>query len=474
MADFITDINSICVKKILPNESIAGLIQKRFKTQSSSSYIRTEIHNVTSLCNPIQAYWKHEMPKVPNSVALDLKFKQGNVLGRFASAWFKKLPDFYCDEATLDGKWVNIPGVRGRIDFRIGDSIVEFKTKPNIPTNIEDIFNLYPQDLEQLLFYAILHPMNPKVNYLVFMNDSAPHKLLAYKVVVDDFKAIKNLLINRIKSLEEAYRTKKPELLGKCRYYSTTCPYGQENICNCKNADSSSMEKVNSSIQIQFDNEFTEKLGRARKEVLIPNNIFTTYQIIAPRKMYMGSVLDIKNEYLKAENQEDYEVLIDENIRNLPNTLNNPKTKEILSRKLIDERIKIRPRWMLFKSSMLKKDKLVPFLVKTNMTTEHTRTLNRPPYNIAELAIASATYNIDQGVFIQYFPMMNNMIKVFDVHFKNLDLIQKQIIQRLDSMEQSIKSSDFSNLPECPTWMNRNDDCPMANECRKLKNNTCG
>jgi hypothetical protein len=127
--------------------------------------------------------------------------------------------------------------VMGKIDIRAGNSLYELKTKDNTPETVAEIVSSYPQDLEQLAFYSVIHPSNPRVNYLVFMKNSPPFDLKVFRVEINDANRIKSILTSRIDKLDRAIDNQDPSRLGKCRYYDSGCEFRNSDVCSCDNLE---------------------------------------------------------------------------------------------------------------------------------------------------------------------------------------------------------------------------------------------
>ena len=137
-------------------ENLAEEIRDLLKENGENKYF-SKHYSLTELCNPQKAYWNRKAPDVKIPRKLALLWRRGTILHNFAGRWFQELPNFIDSEVTLDGFDVGIPDIIGRLDFKVGESIVEFKTKPKNPETPEEIISLFPQDLEQLLFYSVMH-----------------------------------------------------------------------------------------------------------------------------------------------------------------------------------------------------------------------------------------------------------------------------------------------------------------------------
>ena len=181
-----------------PNESLAGLIRKNVDLQSNVPSAPKNYYYVTDLCNPCETYWRIVKPEVKRPKELMRKLFRGKELHKRASYWLSTVDDFSVYEGKIDGMHVGLPRVRGAIDYLIGKKIIDLKTKGNVPSSAEEVFALYPQDIEQVAFYAAIHPENPPENYLLFMQDSNPFRLKAFRIKINDWSRIKSLILDRI------------------------------------------------------------------------------------------------------------------------------------------------------------------------------------------------------------------------------------------------------------------------------------
>jgi hypothetical protein len=154
-----TVIDQICdlVIKQGPNESIAGGLRKVIPQQRPRTF-PDDYFFMTELTNPTEAYFLRKNPDFHTPEELGRKLARGTQLHNIASYWFMNLPSFLVDEGTVDGALVDIEGVRGRIDYLIGEYIIEFKSKDENPTTEKEVIDYYANDLEQLVFYAAIHP----------------------------------------------------------------------------------------------------------------------------------------------------------------------------------------------------------------------------------------------------------------------------------------------------------------------------
>src|SRR5436309_13539665 len=174
----------------------------------------------------------------------------------FASRfWFRDMPGYGLPEATLNGFYVGIPGVVGRVDYAVRESIWEFKTKEKETIGLDDVLDSYPHDLEQLLFYAALSPKKPRTNYLVYMTRSkdGSARFFAFRADIKDFGPLEAELKRRIAGLTAALKNGDPSRLPRCRYFTTGCRFAGPPVCGCGSSSPVSARNLLDYVAVQPD-----------------------------------------------------------------------------------------------------------------------------------------------------------------------------------------------------------------------------
>jgi len=463
----IEDINGL-VLTTNRDESLSAMLRTVVEKQQKPRSFPTTYYTVTQLINPIDAYFSKFHPVITPS-KLGRKLARGTQLHNFVSYWFINLPDFITDEGTVDGVWEGVDRVRGRIDYFIGDSILEFKTKDKNPNNIEDIFLHYPQDLEQLAFYSIIHPSKPEINYIIFMENVSPYKLKAFKVKIENRDIIRNILRERIALLDEAIENKDPPSLGRCRYYEFNCKFSDNKICSCDSLKPINLDSLKKSLTINFDSDFTLKLEEARKKSQISDAFcVTTFNIISPRKYYMKVVLGLESKYEGDPIKDEYQACLWTTINLLKSKCDiflNHTEKENIKKSARDPRVKVGFRWINLKKSGSSEDKIIPYLLKVNLTKNILSTRKPSSYNLAELGIICGVYSKSNGLIFTVYPNLNNLISVHDITYKSGKELYRLVKKTVDDIQLAEKNEDLSLLPECPGFMNYDGKCPLTETC---------
>lgn len=456
------------VTGITYDESLSALLKTVMDTKHEEPSPKNYYY-ITQVTNPAQTFFTRMNPDIERPPEITRKLARGKQLHSFAGIWFKNLPGFYADEALLDGAWVDIPGVRGKIDHRIGDSLVEFKTKDTIPNTPEEIISNYPNDLEQIAFYSVIHPSSPKNNYLVFMQNSSPYELKAFKIEIKNKGTIKSILHSRINLLNKAFETKKPEDLGKCRYFETGCQYGDNASCMCATLEPLNTIPLQKSLEITYDDDFTKQLIQAREDSKI-SDVFclSTRDIIAPRKHYMEIISGLGSTYHNDE-MEEYKACLWGSLGSLKKRQGidlNGTERQLVIKSQIDSRARFGFRWLKMKSSVHKDGEVVPYIEKINLTDDIKITKSRPSqYHLAELGIICAMYGKNKGLIIRVYPNLENLVQVFQITYKNQPEILHKVTSIIDRTQTAEKDEALLSLPPCPRFMNDNEKCPLMSQC---------
>lgn len=458
MDDMITFVNNLASTPIY-NESLSSMLRQQLKDNIKKPFAG-DYYNLTDLCNPVKIYYDRTNPPVEKSPELQKKLEWGNKLHEITQAWLSTFDDFVITEGTVDGFWVGIPRVRGRIDCRIGESIFEIKTKESLPENIEELFSKYPHDVEQISFYSVIHPSHDKINYLLFIKDSHPFEMKVFKVEIKDLNKLRALLENRINILDEAIKTKNPLKLGRCRYYKNDCQFEKSGSCNCDKFSPLSTEILEKSIVISIDEKMTKKLEELRKKFHSSKIFFTTRDIISPRKY--GLVEDWNSEKEKSESQNYLNSLI----KKLPASLSLDERKKIIE-STQESRLRIPPRWINVRSAT--NDESIPYIVKANMSPS-IQTFPHE-YSKAELGLIVSNYKKTRGLIFIIYPKKDNFIQVFEITYKKTNEILNKTKEIIDKLEK--KEKNILELPPCPDFMNNKVTCPLIRKCNSEEGKGC-
>ena len=433
------------VEKREINRHLTDLLKEASKRKND--YKLKEYFNLSELINPANAYHertREEGVQIFNSEETEKRLNLGKKIERETSFWLKEMEGFESEQDKLDGAFVGVPGVVGRIDFLIKDSVIELKSKKEMPENEEEIFRKYPQDVEQLAFYSVLRSSKIEKNYLVFITQSEPYEIKAYRLLTKDFGKVKSILINRRDRLKKALEDKDPSMLGRCRYFRNGCKFEDNKVCSCELMNPVS-ESVFGAVELSYDPEFTETL-RTRQEESSKNRFYYVSHLISPRAQ-----LDVSHRKAYVESGERkaslhaFETSVRRMIKDNGHQLS-PEEREKL--KIIDSRLNLsRSRWIRLPSSSSSEQEILPYLVKvTNANPDY----GPNNFHIRQLALTCAAFNVKKGlIFVSY--AETKIVKSFEIVFRSsLSRIENQIRELLDEIDGASESGDYSALPKCP------------------------
>jgi len=474
--DVVKEVKNRFLGSVTPNLSLSSTIERTIKLLNESTPAPNSYYFLTDLTNPQQKYWKIIAPHVKKSNTLTKKLIMGNKLQAKFSNWCRLLPDLQVEEGLLDGAYVGIPRVKGKVDYIINNMIVELKTKEKIPESIDEVFEKYPNDLEQLVFYSALHPNNPEKNILLFMQDKKPHTMKAFEIITKDFDVIKSLIMERIKLLDESVRSgtavEKPfTKLGQCRYHIHGCEFHEAGVCRCDKISPIDLSRLKKAIDITVSDEFKRKLDEKAREFadasstkIYPNNI------IAPRKHFITNILELEKPSFEGMDEKFiFRTCLSTAIYKSNLAKFTPEEKIKLQEKNFDNRFSIPFNWLRLPSSSNPGNEIsLPYITTVNLSDTN---YGKPSlYHIAELGVICAGYGISKGVILTIFPKKNKTVNAFEVNYKSGEIknMQDTIRSVINEIESAQKEEHLSMLHACPDFMNKSQDCPIQTKCKEI------
>ncbi len=437
------------------HSSLTALLKQTVEKESKKQPTPKGYLIVTDLVNPTSKVRELLCPNLPLPQDIARRLKTGTKLHAFAAPWFRGITGYTEEESILDGAFVDVPGVRGRLDSFINNSIIEFKTKDqtigeDIPSTPDEVAGKYPQDLEQVAFYAALHPDQPKTNYLVFMRANPPQDLRAFKITINDISAVKHLLKERIESLKTALEKRDDANLGRCRYHGKGCHYQQAKACVCDSLKPYDMGRLLKHVKIEADGDFTKKIEDARKAISSKQKeLFYPSSVLYPR-MHFARVKASEDVTggSRGEDYWHYESCLWHCVRKMGFPIDESDKLALVSS---EDKIKCKSNWKKIPMSGKEDGVVVPFLNKVSKAG----TIQTKPsaYAIAELAIVCALYDKPRGLIFVMYPKVGKQVHVFDVKFDDLSGIKREIKARLELLESAITKNDPTGLPALPSFM---------------------
>lgn len=440
------------VRRTTLDDSLAGPIENAVHNQSRGG---ASWWGVVEIVNPSQTYHHRLSKSSQRSKELERKLLFGAyVHEQLAPAWFRELPGFAASEAPVDGAESGLGGIRGRIDFRSDRSIIELKSTDLRHEAPADVWSQTPQDIEQLLLYALMTSREQREHFLVYYRHEAASHFRVFKCKIIASGIVKQHFLRRKGLLDTAVRQSDPSRLGRCRYFTTGCEFESNHVCACTSLDPIDTRELQDATEVVRDEAMEGQLSEARNAAPpLPRTRIRSWDLFTPRQAFKD--LTDPQQFESREFDENYSI------------------RKWIERKVGDSEISGRPVQMRLLgvdtelvpvgwSSMLQtrrttkqgvSDRELPILIRVpkSPTPKEFSYISGPV--LAQLALRCALLDIDEGILAFVFPGSGYQCLVFRVEFNQLEETRQKLASRLQALQRAIDASDPSQLPLCPKWI---------------------
>lgn len=452
------------------NVQISGLLiaQKDLLTLEG----RPDYLYLKDLVNPQQVYWDHIKMMPPTPPELKKVWDFGNMMHDKAGFIFSRMQGFSDSRGKIDGAEVGIPGIRGRIDFRLKDSIVEFKTTEKDVSTPENVWKNVPQDIEQLLFYSALWTHQPDHHYLVFYTQD--EKLTVYKVQLEDLGKVRNIIKQRRDRLLKAIETKEPKFLKRCRYFDGICAVKEGGLCTCQDLDLNNTDPLQQASKMVRESDMGDTMNHIWKSASSDQSrLLRPWDLEIPKLAYGILKGDIVEEPWTPQDEDKWIWKALTNTALMPGFLNMP------SRPRIESPLKfmVNGTYLIKKATGDKVDGhftsdsiLTPTIIRwwpnDYLPQPHYKALRAPIMNLGVLCALSGKTN---GLLIFDAPETGAKVITLEFTFKDLRGIEREVHHRLRILKDALDKSDHSILNECPDFIKdkKCSTCKMTCESKK-------
>lgn len=448
--------------KTIPNEVLRGLLMKMKDKNTEIISSGEDYYYLTDLCNPVKKYLERMHPSLIIFNSENEKAKiMGNKIHKIAEIWIKNMENFISSESKLDGSLVGAKVV-GKIDAKVGESIIDFKSKINLPQTVEDVINKYPQDIEQLGFYTAIDPLMPKVNYLVFISQQNQQEMKVFKVTIKDHEKILEVLkqrINLLDGVKKGYVEKSK--LGKCRYCNEeSCQFKVLGLCEWESNEFNC--DILDFVEIIEDKEYRNKLMVARAKWDNASELFTVNEIINGRKTLYNNSLEKIEEDWNEPIEKTLAKIYSSHIGYLVKKEYGKEIEEFPKTKINE--IKQNRNWIKLKESKNPEGIPLPYVTCACVTKTEWYLKHLPTYKILELGIICAVHGISRGYIFEYLPNLPVKFRAFEVQFGELDRVIKEVNKIVSILKQN-RIKNFEELLLCPNFFC--GDCSIKEFCNK-------
>lgn len=347
---------------------------------------------------------------------------------------------------------------------------MEFKTTELSHETPADVWTQTPQDLEQLLFYALMTNRSKETHSLVYYRQNERSPFRAYRARITETGRVKQYLLQRKSALETALAKAAPERLGRCRYYISGCDYRTQSICGCDRLAPPETRELEDSVELNRDEEMENRLTQVRTATPpLPRTRVRAWDLFVPRQAFRD--LTDPKPFENRLFDEDYSQRIwlerkiaDSDIAGKFGDLRAPGTDgesvslgwsgTVVLRRTTKQGVDVRE---------------VPFLLRVPKPSSPKELQRISDAYYAQLALRCALVGSSDGILALIFPRSNYQALCWRVEFKDQPECKKKIENRLHQLMAAIKASDPVRLPLCPSWTR--DDCGEGCLCPRALGN---
>lgn len=434
-------------------ESITGMIREAVDEATTGE---PRWWGVVDLVNPAQAHHRRLHPEVTRDPAIQQRLAYGRRKGREAEQWFRRLPTFIGAEGSVDGATGGIPGVRGRVDFRLGESIVELKTTRYRMDEPENVFSLSPQDLEQLIFYALVTRREGETHKLVFYNESVDGRFRVFNLRVREGPTLKQLFKARLGALNRSLETRDPAPLGRCRYFERGCDFASAGICHCADLPLPETSTARAAVSMERDVGLERELAEcSQSRPAIWDGKIGLWDLFVPRRAFGKATGVMADDFIGGD--EDYE-------------LRRQIERRLTDSELCDYRYDLQvpppghgdPMGLRGRGLALKiletgergpVERTYPVLVRVSRRPEPYDAKSLSSAHKAQLGAHCAMRDLPQGLLIVAYPEHPGNLQVFRVRFDSGNESLRRLGEQAGALAKAVESANPAALPLCPEWI---------------------
>jgi hypothetical protein len=402
------------------------------------------------LVNPQQIYWElppRQPPPVP--LALEEVWAYGTQMHDTARTAISTLEGYDGCELDLDSAEVGFPGIKGRIDFRLGDRIVEFKTTRYEVSSADDVWRLVPQDIEQLLFYAAIWTRQSSEHLLIFYNDEFRPSIRAFRCYISNLGAVQTIVKQRMAALTRAVQTSNPSILRRCRYFEGICPPKAAGLCSCDKLTPINISPLAEVTTLTRDSPLEAHIESSFQAALTAPRAVRPWDLEILRRTYSARRAQGRPEsWVPDPNLWVYDALVSSGV--LPGPLDSvPRTSFTEPLPFHCSVVFVRRK---SSDGMSSRERFVPTLIRSwEKNGEPSPQRLRP--QIMQLGVACSIAGSADGYLVLERPGDLQWVRAFRLSFRDLPEIKREVRRRLQLLADSLRAGSHADLPECEQWI---------------------
>lgn len=439
-------------------ENIAKKALEDYKKRKESRG-RGKNFRVTDLSNPMLAYMDIKYPNTPVPADLQSKFNYGRSVERKVNAIFQKKSNYVPTQGHVEGKLVDLPNVRGRLDFRLGGAIVEFKTSVYDIESESSLLENNPQDIRQLLLYILFTQREHDEHRLLYLCGRYPNiSVRSFRVKIKNRLEMIDYFKTTESKLSAAIKDSNPKGLGRCDYYNFGCRFKEAGLCDCSTEAKADVSIIKENVFLRLSNDELEKdLSDFNS---LSNLTIKLWDVFTPRRWS-----------LKESNIYNY-------IEQTDGSLEEFEVRKYIEDALEDNAILARTPlhidYTLLNDSVMlfndfdkqnKVSKVIPTIVRV-YNERPKSALGPSPAQKAQLGLICALYGAKTGYLFVFYTFPKTGI-LYKIEYSDIERIKNDGIRIMKAMESSFqRKTSTEKLPRCPSFVVDKFECFTGCKCK--------
>ena len=322
----------------------------------------------------------------------------------------------------------------------------------------DQVLEQTPQDVEQLLIYALLSSREGHVHHLVYFNvASGENPFRAYSVRILRKGPVAQYFRARIAALDHAQKTDDPTQLGRCRYASTGCAYLAADRCGCASRDPIDAHEMSANIRLTRDPEFEVRLCQLRDSTQFRRSSgIRLWDLFTPRRAFARrageEVFRPDENYTRRRRQEETFLTSDTSGGTFDVSL--PEGEEE-GAPLVGRGIGFK---LMESTGAGSRELIIPALIRVSNGRPPEDPRRLPEAYKGQLGAYCAIKGSARGITVVTYPKFGDVIQAYQVRFDNISEIRMRLARRLAVLQSALRAQDPAALSKCPSWLQNRCD----------------
>jgi hypothetical protein len=401
--------------------------------------------SVTDLVNPRQAFHQRARPDIQP----DAERKQAMLAG----TGFHEVFGRAVSTEEFVEQFIEFQGVVGKIDI-YEEIPVELKTTASLPAGLAAARASY---VDQLGMYCT---MTGRDAGRLFVYKRAlygrPGALRAFDVRFRDLRSIEREMVRRRDQFREALAKNDPSGLPRCEWFGMNCDF--KAVCGCATATPLTRVVPATAVRIAENGELVDAMTALLTDAPKPGPQFRLNDLVFPRRAA------IERQAVAEAKAEEEDQDLDTALAGMERLGFGDALKDALWYGVPGAfaRIPVSLRNLKGKVGTFRGVPTIFRSTRRSRMVERSQLVEEFPYYFDRIAFECALSGQNTGrVVIYYEAVKNDKFMVYDVYFRDLDVIKAEADRRLTLLEAGAAPDQ---LPPCePSWMP--NYCPHAARC---------